>query len=225
MNLSKFRDWKRFSLRTLLLFMTVCCLLLGVWSYSVEPFRRQAASLAMVKDLKGGVETVPADGTWWQRWLVTTLVGPDSYVYATSVSLEGRSVDDEDLRALDGLVHLRELNLDRTHLTDEGMTALEDLQGLNTLSLKFTNVSDQSAEVLVSLSGLDTLYLTGTHITDDAIPKLAKLQTLRELYVRWTRMSDSGAERLRAAMPNCSVYYHSLLHDETQMEERVGDRL
>ena len=79
--------WKRFSLRTLFVFTTACCLLLGTWSAYVNPYRLQSRSLAEVNRLQGQSFIEPADGPAWQRWLVTALLGADSFVHVTTVDL------------------------------------------------------------------------------------------------------------------------------------------
>ena len=189
--------------------MTLCCVALGVWSIAVDPYRQQAKSLGVVKRLQGHYELVPVQGQAWQRWLVTTMVGPNSFTEVRSVALDGRNVDGENLAALAGLIHLQELNLDRTDIKDQDCSTLRAMRNLRTLSLRFTGVSDRAAEHLALLPELTTLYLTSTEVSDEAVDALAKLQSLDELYIRWTRVSEEGASELRAAMPNCEVYHYA----------------
>jgi hypothetical protein len=206
--------WKRFSLRTLFILMTICCLVFGTWAAYVNPYRLEARSLAEVKRLQGEFELVRAEGPEWHRWLVTTLLGDDAFVHVTKVDLNGRDVDDNALRALAGLVHLQFLSLDYTQVTDDGIAVLRSMPHLRHLSLRYTAVSDRGAAQLAALPSLNTIHLTGTKLSDESIDALARHGGLSALYIRWTQISDSAAARLAAALPGCSVHHHALL-DQT----------
>lgn len=202
--------WKRYSLRSLFVLMTVSCLFLGAWSVYVNPYRLQARSLAEVNRLQGEVQFEPADGPAWHRWLVIKLLGDDAFVHVTKVNLAGRTIDDQALRSLTGLTHLKDLSLDHTKTTDDGLSAIRSMPELSTLSLRYTPVSDRSAGVLSALPKLSKLMLTGTKLSDETIPELAKSPSLSELYVRWTQITDDGAAKLADAMPDCKIFHHAL---------------
>lgn len=211
MTADRFAGWKRFSLRTLFVLMTLCCLLAGTWSLYVNPYRLQLQSLAEVNRLQGNSAKTRAEASGWQRWLVTTFLGNDAFVYVTEVDLAGRKVDDAALRSLAGLKHLQKLSLDYTQITDDGAVVLRSMPELQNLSLRYTNVSDRSAEHLAALPNLRTAYLTGTKMTDAAVDNLARHSAMSELYIRWTQISNAGADRLAAALPHCAVYHHALM--------------
>jgi hypothetical protein len=206
----KHRHWKRFSIRTLLLLISLIGVVFGIGTICIDEYRQQARSLAVVQRLQGRVEFIPAHGPAWQRWLVTTMLGNESYAEVNIVDLSGKSVDDAMLQQLAGLRFLRELTLDRTQITDAGMDALRSFPRLRSLSLRFTGISDKSTTVIRDLSNLLWLYLTHTRISDSSIGNLAKLKQLDELYVRWTNITDAGAEELKRVLPGCSVFHHRL---------------
>lgn len=203
-------NWKRFSLRTLFVLMTLCCLVVGAWSVYVNPYRLQLQSLAAVNRLQGNSAKTGADGPGWHRWLVTTFLGEDAFIYVTHVDLAGRKVDDAALRSLAGLNHLEMLSLDYTQITDAGLATIRSMPKLKDLSLRYTNVADRGAAYLAAAPGLRTVHLTGTKITDAAVNDLAKSSALAEVYIRWTTISNEGAARLVAALPHCAVYHHAL---------------
>jgi hypothetical protein len=204
-------NWKRFSLRTLFVLMTICCVLFGTWAAYVNPYRLQMQSLAAVSRLQGNSAKSPAEGPGWHRWLVTTLLGGEAFVRVTEVDLAHKSVDDDALRSLGGLIYLEKLSLDYTPITDAGLATLRSMQSLQHVSLRYTGISDRSAEHLATLPKLRTAYLTGTKITDVGADYLAKNQGMAELYVRWTQITDEGADRLAAALPECKVHHHALV--------------
>jgi hypothetical protein len=213
MSNGRFTGWKRFSLRTLFVLMTLCCLAVGAWSVYVNPYRTQLQSLAAVNRLQGNSAKTGADGPGWQRWLVTTLLGQDAFMRVTEVNLRACRVDDAALRSLAGLIHLESLKLDLTQITDDGISALRPMQHLKELHLRHTNLSDRAAVTLAALPRLEIVYLTGTKMTDAAINDLARHNAMTTLYIRWTRISNEGAARLAAALPHCAVYHHALVAD------------
>ncbi len=210
MIIDRFKKWRRFSLRTLFIVMTLCCLLFGVWAVYVNPYRLQQRSLAVVNNLQGNTGKAPAEGAGWQRWLVTTLLGDDAFQQVTEVELNGKKIDDATLRSLAGLIYLRKLSLDYTPVTDDSIATLRSMPKLQNVSLRYTNVSDRGAEQLATLPELRSAYLTGTKITDAAVPNLSKLGSLEELYIRWTRITNPAADRLASALPNCAIHHHAL---------------
>jgi Leucine Rich repeat len=205
--------WSRFSLRGLFIVMTVCCVLLTLWSVYVNPFRRQAESMAALRPVSKSYSVKDFGGPAWHRWLVTKLLGEDSYAIVDDVSLRGLEIDDELMRKLGGLTLLRTLSLEQTQVTDAGLATLDSMRGLRSLSLSYSQITDRGIARLQSLPQLDRLALTGTRITDAAVPDLAKLPAVKILFLRWTDMTDDGAERLRALLPECSVYHEALSKD------------
>lgn len=190
--------------------MTLCCCVFGAWSLNVYPYRLQQQSLAVVNRLNGQARSVPEVGSRWRRWLVTTLLGDDAFNRIDDVDLANRNVDDDALRSLAGLRHLKKLRLDYTHITDRGLATLQSMPDLTRLSLKYTSVSDAGAQYMSTLSKLQLLILTGSKVSDAAVDDLSKLTEVKSIYIRWTRISNAGADRLRQALPNCEVYHHAL---------------
>ena len=187
------RRWTRFGLRSLLVAMCVSCLILATWSVYVKPFRDQAMAVKVVNDLRGNVEATGAAGPPWQRWLVTTALGPDSWVRVTSVDVRSTAADDTALVAMSAMTHLQSITLDHTKITDQGMAALARMKELRTLSLRYAKITDAGIGVLPQLPALETLYLTGTKVSDAAAGDLGQLRSLRRLFIRWTGISPTAA--------------------------------
>jgi hypothetical protein len=198
----RFKYLRRYSLRTLFVLMTLCCVLFGTWAAYVKPYRLQMQSLNSAK--------LPEKGPGWHRWLVTTLLGEEAFVRVTEVDLAPKKVNDDALRSLGGLIYLEKLSLDYTPVADAGLATLRSMQNLQHVSLRYTDISDRGAEHLATLPNLRTAFLTGTKITDAGAQSLAKNQGMTELYIRWTQITDDGADRLAAALPECAVHHHAL---------------
>lgn len=210
MKIEYLKNWRSFSLRSLFILMTLCCLLFGAWAAYVNPYRQQQRSLAVVNRLQGNTVKAPADGPPWNGWLVTTLLGQDAFMQVTEVELNGKQVTDEELGRLGGLIYLRKLSLDYTPVSDNGIATLHSMTDLQDVSLRYTKVADRGAEHLGKLPALRFAHLTGTKITDSGVDHLARHPEMTELYIRWTGITKAGAERLAAALPNCAVYHHAL---------------
>jgi hypothetical protein len=202
--------WKQFSLRTLLVAMSVVCVALGTWSVYVNPYRLQANSLAAVKRLNGTYELRPAEGPAWQWWLVTTMVGEEAFSKVISVQIPPGQLELASLRPLVGLTHLEHLTLPPRSLNDETVSILKPMKKLRSLTAPYAQVSDRAASTFGSLSQLETLQLIGAPLSDSSIDELAKLTQLRSLFIRWTEITDDGRERLAEALPNCEIYHHAL---------------
>jgi hypothetical protein len=206
----KLRPWQRFSIRTLLLLVSLVAATFGACAFLVNDFRQQARSLAVVQRLQGHVEFNPASGPAWKRWLVTMMLGNDAYTEVIIVDLSGKNVDDKTLEELSGLRFLRQLVLDHTQVTDAGTHVIRSFPKLRSLSLRFTDISDDSTETIAGLEGLIWLYLTHTKVSDASIENLSKLKHLDELYVRWTNITDTGSDELKKSLPECAVFYNRL---------------
>jgi hypothetical protein len=204
------RRSSRFSMRTMLLLMSICCVCMGVWTLYVEPFRAQAASLQKVSELGGKSVSTAAAGPRWQRWLVETMVGSEHFVDVETVDLRGRRVTSRDVASLAGLRRLNTLYLDRGEVTDDNVVTLANMAELRQLSLIYTRVSDAGLTRLANHANLQTLYLTGTPVSDSSVKTLSSLPSLREVYVRWTGISADGARELQKALPKCAVHHHEI---------------
>jgi hypothetical protein len=200
-------SWRRYSLRGLLLITTLLCLLLGVWSATVAPYRRQSLAIAAVGDLQGTYTTEAAAGSPLSRWLVTTMLGDDKFVRLTAINLERTAATDDTLTQLSGLRELRTLNLDRTQVTDDGLRALAGLPRLQSLSLRYTGITDAGLGILETLpDDLREVALTGARVTDASVRHFEG-RSIAELYLRWTDVTPDGARRIKAAMPRGTVHY------------------
>ena len=65
---AKSRHWFQFSLRTLLVAVTLVAGLLVAWRAYVEPYRRQRETMALIKELGGKYTTEPGGPEWMRDW-------------------------------------------------------------------------------------------------------------------------------------------------------------
>lgn len=201
----------RFGLRSLLLATTVVCLVFGAWSVYVDPYREQAAAVALIRQLGGTVEMQAANGPVWQAYLVETMVGESSYAEAARVDLQNAQIPDESQAQLSRLPFVQEMNLDRSNADDRAIFALGRAPNLVSLSLRYTAVTDRSLEKIALFPSLARLRLTGAGVGDAGLASLAESPALRELFIRWTAATDEGVARFCEVRPECEVHFHTTL--------------
>lgn len=65
--------------------------------------------------------------------------------------------------------------------------------------------TDDDLSVLYYLTDLKSLDLSGSAVTDDGIPYLIHLRSLEQLEIDGTSISDAGYQKLREALPDCTI--------------------
>jgi len=168
----------RFSLRTMLVVVTVLCVLLGWKVYQVN---KQKRVVAWVWDMGGAVVYDYEDYKFDEEcvWVGTgpglpgpdwlcELVGVDYFATILMVGLSNTQVS--DLSPLENLTNLEQLFLLNTPISE--VSPLAKLTRLKTLDLGHTQVTDLSP--LANLTKLKTLWLNDTNVTDEEVAKLQK---------------------------------------------------
>lgn len=222
------RRWLQFSMRTMLVIVSVSCVVLAVWVVSTERRRRD---IGAIEALGGTVRYVGNDGksksfpaAFLRRWLP-----PVYFDQVELVDLSGSSVTDAGLAHLERLSGLEELYLDSTQITDDGLAHLEGLTALQCLILDDTQITDAGLGHLKGLTALKCLVLANTQVTDAGLAHLQGLIALQELYLinvqitdvglahldgltalQWllldnTQVTDDGLVQLRKALPKCRI--------------------
>lgn len=203
----------RFSLRTMLVVVTVLCVVLA---WKVRQAERQKAAVAWLLEAGGNVtydfeldsegRRIPGaelPGPEWLRELVgvdyvATVIGVDfrTFVFegtdlsplATLSSLHWLFLANNgttDLSPLEAMTDLENLWIERTQVTD--FSPLANLTRLNTLWLKETQIADLSP--LRRMADLEELNLEFSHRVSDVSP-LASLAKLRKVNLRNTSVID-----------------------------------
>jgi uncharacterized protein (TIGR03067 family) len=119
--------------------------------------------------------------------------------------LSRTSVSDVDLKHLASFKELDSISLVETSVGNGGMKNLAALGSLKRLNLSMTEVDDTGLQALAGLSHLEELDLIGTAVTDESVNTLSKLTRLKEVDLSLTKVTSEGKQRLRQALPDCSV--------------------
>jgi Leucine-rich repeat (LRR) protein len=223
----------RFSLRSLLVAVTLLAMALGWFIYWREGKRREAAAGDWVLNHGGTIaEFHSGEATnppWWVRCLAETL--PDRCLRTVTYVDFLKDPSDADLAVLRDLPNLKQLNLNnaarvtparlaplakmrnlevlylmKTPVGDEGLAHARNLHSLKELWIEETGITDGSVPWIASNPQLTHLDLDGAQITDKSAPILAKLRNLEVLALRDTQITSRGLAEI-AKLPRLMHLY------------------
>ena len=177
--------WYQFSLRTLMVFVTLCAFACSWLAVKMRQAKLQQEAAAAIVKLGGTVKydwqidangnAVPNAKPTFSPWLRGTL-GDDFFWQVKGVLLLGNTqVTDAGLEHLRGLSQLQLLGLEGTQVTDAGLEHLKGLSQLQVLGLDKTHVTDAGLEHLKGLRHLKFLWLEGTQVTGTGLEHLKGL--------------------------------------------------
>lgn len=168
------RRWLQYSLRGLLLLMTLSAIGLAMWT---GRSRKQRLAVEMLAGRGGYVQYSTAranmPGLGWLR----NRLGVDFVDCVDGAQLVGDSFSDADLEHLDGL------------------------PGLEHLALVCPNVSEAGLARIESLHHLKSLELGGPGVSDQTFCHLEGLRELVQLTIEPCAITDAGSQRARPASP------------------------
>lgn len=204
------RRWFQFSLRTLLVAMTVLCLGPGGYvAYEQGKVRQQQGAVAAIENLGGYIfydEKAPA-----RSGLTRIILGDDSFRNVNGVDFnplktENRQITDADLRHLKSFPRLNHLVLKNCRqVTDAGLRELSGHASLQYLYLNDTPITDAGLVHLAGLDNLEELSLTHTQVTGPGLAQLSSLTNLHFLYLYSTGIPPAKVDELQKALPRCCI--------------------
>jgi hypothetical protein len=198
------RRWYQFSLRTLLVVMTLASCFLGWLTYERNTVRKRAVAIATIQEL-GGIVKFDRAQPFRPHWL-RPLLGDNSPGEVVEVNMQAAKIRDADLAHVARMTKLKQLYLYNSPITNRGMTHLAGLKELKGLRLDGTQVTDAGLVHLADLQKLEHLDLYNTQVTNDGLTHLAGLQKLRGLRVNKTRVTDQGVHKLKKSLPSVYVF-------------------
>lgn len=204
----KLKRLTRFSLGTLLLFVTAACVMLAIQRKQAI---RQSQFLRAVDNVGGEVRfkhqvSENAEGRFvadpsaepaYPRWM-RNAIGDEYFQTVDQLNLIDTDADNEWLANLQLAPSLRLVMLRGSNVTGAGLTKLRHLRKLEVLDLQHRR--DLTAENLEPLSGLrnlTSLDLTGcSDVSDAGLLNIAHLTRLRSLSISGSKITDKGLEHL-----------------------------
>jgi Leucine Rich Repeat (LRR) protein len=222
---TSFIRWRQFSLRTLLIVVTLASLPLAAYVWLRSAAQRQARAVAELRQMGATVQysfepapaaapgakapaaKTPPPETAFQRWARRNL-GSDFAHHVDSIAMgrPGRTGDPQQWR--DFFQHARELRgvkvlqMHGATIGDDDLARLPFLETLERLVVDRTLATDAAMLPLSRATQLRTLELTDTPVGDRALEAI-DAPRLQELVLRRTMISNRGLAPL-ADMPELS---------------------
>jgi hypothetical protein len=211
--------WFRFSLRTLLVLMTVLCVWLG---FKVNAARRQKEAVLAIREAGAMIlfdyQLTPVPGSKQKKFDATRsppapvwlrkLLGDESFGNVTIVQLHTLDLPGPpgrlDLSLLQNLPTLASLVVRSDELCDNDLVKIGGLRSLKLLSLDARHLTDEGLAHLQSLTELGSLDLGfSSNITDAGLRSLRGLKKLTNLVIVRSAVTDEGVREFQNALPNC----------------------
>jgi hypothetical protein len=200
----------QFSLKTLLVALTVACAWLGRYA---EGVRRQQEAVALVESLGAQAYHLyewDDSHDWFQTgpvhepgpvWMVQ-LVGIEWLNSVVAICFDGNPVSESDLIWLfERLPELRYLELRNANIGDRGFSNIDKLRRLRNLEVANTQIGDRAMETIGQIRSLRSLDLCGTRVTDRGLNCLRGLVELDSIYLESTQVTADGIASLRRTLP------------------------
>ena len=208
--------WRQFSLRGLLLLITLASVLLAWCGWRLQRVRIESKAADAIVEAGGEVAYAnqfdgrvsrmtpyPAHTSKIGAWL-QQLLGVNPLQRMVSVKL----VDDTSLALVSkySLTGLEIVRLEGSQITDAGLAHIRDCTQVRVLSLDGARVSDGGLDNIRRYKQLEELWLNNTLVSEAGIKKIAHLDSLWALDIRGTSISDEGLTQI-ASMRGISTLY------------------
>ena len=197
----------RFSLKALLIVITLTAILLGNWTYRARQQERAVQSLVSL----GGQVTYDyqsrgAKESRWPKWLRASL-GEDYFRTVEAVHFGGffrggqqNSISDREVRILSDLPRLKEVSLSGTDVTTEGLEFVRSLNRLESLDLgshpRAVGGDGSGLEALRNKRSLLKLQLVNVPRPKDGLVFLHGLTRLEYLNLYGMELKDDDLREL-----------------------------
>lgn len=195
----KRRRWLRFSLRTLLILITLFAVWLGWHMYRRREQQRVAAAVVQ----RGGT-AVPMllDLSFLSRIKAPWTLENDFW-------LTNLKLSDDELKDFESVPDLIGLHLADNQITDRGLAYIHDRTDLRVLDL--TNnpaITDAGLAQLRNMTELRELLLRNNgRITDEGLVHLENMQHLDILVLHGTQVTAAGVMKLKQKLPKARIGY------------------
>jgi Leucine-rich repeat (LRR) protein len=189
------RRWMQFSLRTLLVVVTLTSFLLGYVAWEREQCRQGQQSLNKLEQLMTSsankVEKVSSTRPGWLK----VLLGNDAFRGVKSVELRDTSLSDSDLHPLAAFPNLHSVRMEAPNVTDAGISQLRGLKAAEQFHfVRNRRVAGKCWEVMDGWRQLRSLSFADSDFCDGETPDFSALTNLKELDLSQSNINSPGAK-------------------------------
>lgn len=125
------------------------------------------------------------------------------------LDLSGSPLTSQELQQVDfnaGFKALTKINLYQTQVGDAGVETLLPLTDrLTSLNLDDAGIGPEAAPNIVKFTKLTFLHVGRSKLDDASVLLFAQLQALEKVHITRSAATEEGADKLRKALPNCTV--------------------
>jgi hypothetical protein len=221
-------SWLRFSLRTLLVVMTVLCVWLGI---KVNAARRQKEVVDAILKAGGTIyfdyQKVPRPGNprSWDvdldakppapAWL-HAIIGDEYFRDVVWVALQKNVIKEADWARLGGLhslavIYLTDMEIepldsgDRRRLRDADLAVFARSDKLHSLNISGADINGTGLASLEKLGCLTSLTLAKTPVSEQGVSQIGRLASLTALHFANSNISQEEIRQLQKSLPNCKI--------------------
>lgn len=198
------RTIRRFTLRTLLVAVTILCVWMG---WKVQRAKKQREAIATIRNAVSPAY-VPMLNIYydWQERPGRVII-PSTKTDAEVVVTSSHLLPDWFRNAL-GEEYFQEVvavEIPEADDPTEIVRALAKLPELKYVRIFFPGIDDNDVGMLAGIRKLDSLYLFDPQITDKGIEQLHRCSSLRFLEINRADVSEDALEKLKQALPSCEI--------------------
>lgn len=217
----------KFSLRMILIIISIFACLFSFHMSRVEPYRLQQLALRQLSKerlpngqtsitsarenmrffiTRGAVVrgTMPVSNL--EQLAVETALGANSYLRIDSLDIRTNVESEEIVFVLRRMPFLQKLQFDSGRQISQDVIREIAMQDLLVVDLTDSGLSDSDVKELCRSETIEHLCLNDNLITDDVIEHFERMKNLKRLDIWWTNVSKEGVARLRKSRPDCEIY-------------------
>ena len=167
-------SWFRFSVRGLILAMTLSSILFAFVVQPVKDARNQQLALQRIAQLKGTAEPgIAVDpGRRLGHKLAERIYHGSATAYLYNIDLTETQATDEDIRLISRMRFVRSLILTNTQVSDLGLEHLSSQRKLHHLDISGTKVTDTGIQSLSKVTSLKSMQAMDCDVSDTALRQL-----------------------------------------------------
>lgn len=206
--------WYQFSLRTLLIVVTLFALACSWFAVKMREAERQKQAKQAILEIGGDVrydfefdsagEETDADGPSGPAWLIQ-LLGEDFFKNVVAVEIPADHLDKEMLSQLLMMPRLKAVQLQCKFTRDSDLTLLNELPQLRKVTFYHAQMMDSELAELKGLKQVEVLEFHNVSISDAGLKHLKGLSNLKEFHYSYTDITAKGIQDLQKALPNLKI--------------------
>jgi hypothetical protein len=195
------RTWYRFTLRSLILLLTIACIWLAIVFNQCRRQRRAVESIVNAggqvtfdyqAKAKRGEDATPPGPPW-----LRSLIGEEMFRTPACVIIRGDGIDDAFLAVhLPGVRSVEILSIKSDLVTDKAMANVAELRKLKWLSIDSSQITDMGLADLPSIDEWEVFALDCPRVTDAGMTHVAALKRIDTFVLNCERLTPSGIRQL-----------------------------